>query len=149
MDDANSLIDAIGQAPDLAALDQLRVSVLGKSGSITALLKSLGKMSPEERTAELARHWLAAGPTHVSRAWRAAADAAEQARRTFSWVEAEQLVAAVVPEGGDRGRVGRPVVTPADRQGHRPRRVGGVPGAEPQPSRRRLLYRGGGAPGRA
>ena len=32
----------------------------------------------------------------MSRAWRAAADAAEQARRTFSWVEAEQLVAAAI-----------------------------------------------------
>src|SRR5687768_14774503 len=52
MDDANKLIDAVSGAPDLAALDQLRVLVLGKSGSITALLKSLGKMSPEQRTAE-------------------------------------------------------------------------------------------------
>lgn len=55
-----------------------------------------GLVGPEERVAELARHWLAAGPTHVSRAWRAAAEAAEQARRTFSWVEAEQLVAAAI-----------------------------------------------------
>lgn len=53
-------------------------------------------VGPEERVAELARHWLAAGPTHVGRAWRAAADAAAQARRTFSWVEAEQLVAAAI-----------------------------------------------------
>ena len=55
-----------------------------------------GMVGREERVAELARHWLAAGPTHVSRAWRAAADAAAQARRTFSWVEAEQLVAAAI-----------------------------------------------------
>lgn len=55
-----------------------------------------GLVGPEERVAELARHWLAAGPTHASRAWRAAADAAAQARRTFSWVEAEQLVAAAI-----------------------------------------------------
>lgn len=55
-----------------------------------------GLVGPEERVAELARHWLAAGPTHASRAWRAAAAAAEQARRTFSWVEAEQLVAAAI-----------------------------------------------------
>jgi hypothetical protein len=55
-----------------------------------------GLVGPEERVAELARHWLAAGPTHVSRAWRAAAEAAAQARRTFSWVEAEQLVAAAI-----------------------------------------------------
>ena len=55
-----------------------------------------GMLGREERVAELARHWLAAGPTHVGRAWRAAADAAEQARRTFSWVEAERLVAAAI-----------------------------------------------------
>ena len=55
-----------------------------------------GMVGREERVAELARHWLAAGPTHVGRAWRAAADAAAQARRTFSWVEAERLVAAAI-----------------------------------------------------
>ena len=55
-----------------------------------------GMLGREERVAELARHWLAAGPTHVGRAWRAAADAAAQARRTFSWVEAERLVAAAI-----------------------------------------------------
>ncbi|MCW2761056.1 MAG: hypothetical protein JWR85_1257 [Marmoricola sp.] len=55
-----------------------------------------GLVGPEERVAELARHWLAAGPSHVSRAWRAATDAAQQARRTFSWVEAAQLMAAAI-----------------------------------------------------
>ena len=33
---------SIAAAPDLAALEQLRVAALGKSGAITALLKSLG-----------------------------------------------------------------------------------------------------------
>ncbi len=46
------LIEQIRGAPDLGALDQLRVSALGKSGSITAMLKSLGTMDPETRTAE-------------------------------------------------------------------------------------------------
>lgn len=46
------LFDQIRNAPDLGALDQLRVSVLGKSGSITARLKSLGSMDPETRAAE-------------------------------------------------------------------------------------------------
>ncbi|MBA3576070.1 MAG: phenylalanine--tRNA ligase subunit alpha [Sphingomonas sp.] len=45
-------IDRIRSAPDLQALEALRVSTLGKSGSVTARLKSLGKMSPEERSAE-------------------------------------------------------------------------------------------------
>ncbi len=46
------LLDRIAAAPDLTALEQLRVSALGKSGSITALLKSLGPMTPEQRAAE-------------------------------------------------------------------------------------------------
>jgi phenylalanyl-tRNA synthetase alpha chain len=46
------LLDQIRSAADLAALDQLRVSVLGKSGSITHQLKSLGSMDPEARAAE-------------------------------------------------------------------------------------------------
>ena len=46
------LIEQIRSAPDLGALDQLRVSVLGKSGSITARLKSLGSMDPDTRAAE-------------------------------------------------------------------------------------------------
>jgi phenylalanyl-tRNA synthetase alpha chain len=46
------LLEQIRSAPDLGALDQLRVSVLGKSGSITARLKSLGAMDPDTRAAE-------------------------------------------------------------------------------------------------
>ena len=46
------IIDEIGNAGDLLALDALRVRLLGKQGEITAKLKSLGKMSAEERTAE-------------------------------------------------------------------------------------------------
>ena len=48
MADRDKLLKNIDAAPDLAALDALRVSALGKSGTITAQLKSLGKMSPEE-----------------------------------------------------------------------------------------------------
>ena len=46
------ILDQIRNAPDLGALDQLRVAVLGKSGSITARLKSLGSMDPDTRAAE-------------------------------------------------------------------------------------------------
>ncbi len=49
MDD---LRNSIGAAPDLAALDALRVAALGKSGSVTAMLKSLGAMDPATRAAE-------------------------------------------------------------------------------------------------
>ncbi|WP_338242258.1 phenylalanine--tRNA ligase subunit alpha [Aurantiacibacter hainanensis] len=44
--EAQSRIDS---AADLNALEALRVEYLGKQGSISALLKTLGKMSPEER----------------------------------------------------------------------------------------------------
>ncbi len=39
-------------AGDAAALEALRVEFLGKQGSISALMKTLGKMSPEERQGE-------------------------------------------------------------------------------------------------
>jgi phenylalanyl-tRNA synthetase alpha chain len=48
----DEVIDQIAEAPDLAALDALRVKLLGKSGAITAQLKSLGAMDPDTRAAE-------------------------------------------------------------------------------------------------
>jgi len=48
----SDLLDQIRTASDLGALDQIRVSVLGKSGSITQQLKSLGSMDPDTRAAE-------------------------------------------------------------------------------------------------
>jgi phenylalanyl-tRNA synthetase alpha chain len=52
MDDSGQLIEEIGAAGDLQALDALRVRLLGKQGEITAKLKSLGKMSADERASE-------------------------------------------------------------------------------------------------
>ncbi len=56
MDDLNLLVDealgAIAEAATPEALDAVRVRLLGKSGSITAQLKSLGKLPPEERKAQ-------------------------------------------------------------------------------------------------
>jgi phenylalanyl-tRNA synthetase alpha chain len=53
MDNLDSLtseaLNAIEQAPDIPGLEQLRVHYLGKKGSLTDLLKSLGKLTPEER----------------------------------------------------------------------------------------------------
>ncbi len=48
---ANKAREAITSASDAAALDQVRVEYLGKKGSITGLLKGLGKLSAEERPA--------------------------------------------------------------------------------------------------
>ena len=39
----------IANAPDAAALEALRIEFLGKQGSISGLMKTLGKMSPKER----------------------------------------------------------------------------------------------------
>jgi phenylalanyl-tRNA synthetase alpha chain len=39
----------IAAAADLGALEGVRVELLGKQGTVTALLKTLGQMSPEER----------------------------------------------------------------------------------------------------
>ena len=48
----SSALERIGAAEDLAALEALRVEYLGKQGSISMLLKTLGKMTPEERQSE-------------------------------------------------------------------------------------------------
>jgi len=45
----SDLTARIGDAADLAVLDDLRVGALGKSGSVTGLLKSLGGLPPEAR----------------------------------------------------------------------------------------------------
>ena len=40
---------AFEQADSSAALDELRVKYLGKKGELTAVLKQMGSLSPEER----------------------------------------------------------------------------------------------------
>jgi phenylalanyl-tRNA synthetase alpha chain len=45
----HELMRALNAAADEAALEAVRVAALGKRGSISALLATLGKMSPEER----------------------------------------------------------------------------------------------------
>lgn len=55
MQDLEQLVNEAGQSiaacDELRALDQLRVRYLGKKGVITEQLKSLGKLSPQERPA--------------------------------------------------------------------------------------------------
>ena len=43
------IVSAVEASADLAGLDAVRVTALGKSGSISALLKGLGAMGPDER----------------------------------------------------------------------------------------------------
>ena len=51
----SEILDAIASASDEAALEAVRVGALGKKGSISALLATLGKMSPDERKTEGAK----------------------------------------------------------------------------------------------
>lgn len=44
-------LQQVSEASELAGLDQVRVGYLGKKGQLTALLKTLGQLSPEERPA--------------------------------------------------------------------------------------------------
>ncbi|MGV6873697.1 phenylalanine--tRNA ligase subunit alpha [Pseudochelatococcus sp. B33] len=48
----NSLLEAVQAAGDEAALEAVRVSALGKKGSISELLKTLGSLTPDERKAQ-------------------------------------------------------------------------------------------------
>ncbi|ARU27028.1 phenylalanine--tRNA ligase subunit alpha [Cellvibrio sp. PSBB006] len=55
MDNLVALTEAalklVAEAQDLATLDNVRVDYLGKKGSVSALMKNLGQLSPEERPA--------------------------------------------------------------------------------------------------
>jgi phenylalanyl-tRNA synthetase alpha chain len=52
MTDAETMLDRILAAESLQELDSVRVALLGKSGSVTALLKSLGAMDAATRAVE-------------------------------------------------------------------------------------------------
>lgn len=72
------LVSEIEAAADAGAVEALRVAALGKAGSITALLKTLGGMTPEERQARGPRiHALRETVTAALGARKAALDAAE------------------------------------------------------------------------
>ena len=42
----NELLSAIAAAKDEAAVEAIRIAALGRSGSVSALLKTLGAMTP-------------------------------------------------------------------------------------------------------
>ena len=46
------VLSAVAGAGDEAALEAVRIAALGKSGSVSALLRTLGSMTPEQRKAE-------------------------------------------------------------------------------------------------
>src|SRR5688572_25807485 len=43
------ILEAIAAAPDEAGLERLRIATLGKKGSISERMKTLGALEPEER----------------------------------------------------------------------------------------------------
>jgi len=79
---AADILDEIWNAGDLAAVEALRVRLLGKSGEITARLKSLGSMDPAARAAQAPEvHALREAVTAAITERKAALDAAELERR--------------------------------------------------------------------
>ena len=52
MTDIDTLTAAVAAADSLDALEAVRVAALGKAGSVTALMKTLGSMPPEQRLVE-------------------------------------------------------------------------------------------------
>ena len=96
----SDLLDQIHGAPDLGALDQLRVSALGKSGSITARLKSLGAMDPETRASEAPKiHAEREAVTSAIAERKAALEAAELERRLATERIDLSLPASEMPQG--------------------------------------------------
>ncbi len=73
---------AFEAAADPAALDALRVKYLGKKGALTAVLKQMGKLSPEERPAmgQLANEVRAALESAIEEGGRRLAAAALEAK---------------------------------------------------------------------
>ncbi len=77
--------DEIAQSKELAALERVRVAVLGKKGSLTAILKSLGGMDPAERKETGAA---------VNRAKQQLQQQIEQRRSEIEAIELERRLAA-------------------------------------------------------
>jgi phenylalanyl-tRNA synthetase alpha chain len=79
---SDALLDRIAAAESLADLDSVRVALLGKSGEITAKLKSLGSMDPDTRAAEAPKiHALREKITDALAGRKAALESAELERK--------------------------------------------------------------------
>jgi phenylalanyl-tRNA synthetase alpha chain len=90
----------IAGAGDLAALEAERVAALGKQGMVTGLLKTLGGMSPEERTSEGPRiHGLREAVTEALGARKAALEGAALEQRLATERLDMTLPVAPVAEG--------------------------------------------------
>ena len=99
---SDALLDQIAKANSLQELDAVRVAALGKSGSVTALLKSLGTMDAETRTAEAPRiHALREQVTAALAARKAALEDADLDRKLAT----EKVDLSLPVETGPRGTV--------------------------------------------
>jgi phenylalanyl-tRNA synthetase alpha chain len=93
-------LSRIAQAADLDALEALRVAFLGKQGSISGLLKTLGGMSPDERKEEGPKiHALRESVTEALAARKAAMEAAALDARLASETIDLSLPAPELPKG--------------------------------------------------
>jgi phenylalanyl-tRNA synthetase alpha chain len=92
----------IGNAPDETALEQLRVEILGKKGTLTAALRSLGSMPAEQRASAGAR-----ANSLKAEVERLLTSRAEQLRTTRLEALAEQewVDVSFVPGGVRRGHL--------------------------------------------
>src|SRR5437868_7970413 len=94
------IIDEIRSADNLAAVEALRVRLLGKSGEITAKLKSLGSMDPDTRAAEAPKiHALRERVTDAIAARKAALEAGELERKLATERIDLSLPAPETPQG--------------------------------------------------
>jgi phenylalanyl-tRNA synthetase alpha chain len=93
-------LSRIAAAQDLDAIEGLRVAFLGKQGSISGLLKTLGGMSPEDRQAEGPKiHALREGVTVALAERKAALEGAALEARLASERIDLTLPAAETPKG--------------------------------------------------
>ena len=100
MTDAETMLDRVLAAQSLPELDSVRVKLLGKSGEVTALLKSLGKMSPEQRSTEAPHiHALRETVTNAIGARKEALETAELEKRLATERVDLSLPAPEQPQG--------------------------------------------------
>jgi phenylalanyl-tRNA synthetase alpha chain len=100
MIDAETMLDRIAAADSLSDLEAVRVSALGKSGSITALLKSLGSMDAETRAVEGPKiHALREAVSDAIAGRKAALESAELERKLATEKLDLTLPAPETPQG--------------------------------------------------
>jgi phenylalanyl-tRNA synthetase alpha chain len=132
----SSIMAEISGATDEAAIEAVRIAALGKKGSVSELLKGLGKMSAEERQE--------AGPAINGLKTRIADAIAARKTELRNAAVAERLARETVDVSlpvrsspAERGRI-HPI-TPGDRRDHRDLRRYGVLDCRRSGYRDRLL----------